>query len=384
MVLASGDEETTFGFGARGGGRGFPGGGQTPQARSRSRGLLEGRLSQAQHQRHPSRLTRVAVLGSGGATSLLSAVLNEDPSISGVIRKDDLRTPIGESDLIIGPWVENPEEARETARAAIMSGVPYISPSSSPDVVEALLGLDSQARAAGTLVIAGMGWSPGVTSMMVKAASASLDNAARARIAWVASPVGTLSQAAISRALGLLSGESFVHEGGARRMVAAGERSEAVFFPEPVGWRTVRVARSAEPLTLPGAFGLQEVVVKGGLTDPLVERAVRYSGVLGSRSLSDKMLNLAGRVKKSGQPWSAVRVDVTGERNGREQTLTYGLVDQLPNLLVMPLVAAVQSLSESLNRVTGALCPESVFDYDDFFRRLAYRGVRLAALQRSA
>ncbi|MEX0789600.1 MAG: hypothetical protein WD178_02385, partial [Actinomycetota bacterium] len=191
-------------------------------------------------------MSRVAILGSGGATALLSAVLREDPAIEEVIRKDDPGVAAGSADLIIGPWVENPQEARDTALAAIAAGVPYVSPSSSPEVVEALLGLDDRARAAGTLVVAGMGWSPGITNLMVKSAAASLDTVARARICWVASSVGSLSQSALSRALGLLTGEAVLHEAGSRRTSPAGESPEAIFFPEPVGWRTLRLARAAE------------------------------------------------------------------------------------------------------------------------------------------
>jgi saccharopine dehydrogenase-like NADP-dependent oxidoreductase len=336
-------------------------------------------------------LTRVAVLGSGGATALLSAVLNEDPDVEMVLRGDDLKAATSGSDLIIGPWVENPVEARSTALAAMSAGVPYLSPSSSPDVVEALLGLTDQARAAGTLVVTGVGWSPGITNLMVKSAAASLENVRKVRIGWVASPAGSLSQSALSRAHGLLTGQATVLQSGKLQSATAGDDAEPVFFPEPVGWRTLRLARAAEPLSLASAYpSLQDLVVKGGLMDPLAEGILRSSaklpalGPLRSRTLSDKLLAIAGKVKASSQPWSAVRADVTGDRDGREETMTYGVVDQLPNLLVAPLVVAVQILSATSDRPSGAHATEAVFDPDDFFERLAYRGVRLAALQRTS
>lgn len=350
---------------------------------------MEGRLHQTLDQRQTPSLTRVAVLGSGGATALLSAVLKEDPEVEDVVRKEDLRGAIGQSDLIIGPWIENPQEARDTAMAAISAGVPYLSPSSSPDVVEALLGLDSKARSAGTLVIAGMGWSPGITNLMVKSAVAQLDTATRARIGWVASSVGSLSQAALSRALGLLTGEAFVQVSGSRHTAPAGGSPEAMFFPEPVGWHTLRRARAAEPLTLPTTFPeLKDIVVMGGLTDAVVEGIVRSaaklpaSGPLGSRGLTDKLTRVAGKIRPSTQPWSAIRADVTGTKDGAEKTVTLGLVDQLPNLFVAPLVVAVRMLA-GVQTLSGAHSPEAVFEPDDFFERLAYRGVRLAALQRA-
>ena len=350
---------------------------------------MEGCLRQTLYQRHLLSLTRVAVLGSGGATGLLSAVLKEDPHVDDVVRKDDLRSAIGQTDVVIGPWIENPQEARDTALAAIAAGVPYLSPSSSPDVVEALLGLDGEARSAGTLVVAGMGWSPGITNLMVKSAVRSLDNATKVRIGWVASSVGSLSQAALSRALGLLTGEASLREAGSRHAAEAGDQPEAIFFPEPVGWRTLRLARAAEPLTLPTTFpALKDIVVKGGLTDAVVEGILRSSaklpttGPLASRGLTDKITRMAGKVRPTTQPWSAVRADVTGTKDGRDRTVTFGLVDQLPNLLVAPLVVAVQMLSGA-HGLSGAMAPEAVFDSDEFFERLAYRGVRLAALQRT-
>jgi hypothetical protein len=335
-------------------------------------------------------LTRVAVLGSGGATALLSAVLNEDPDIDEVLRGDDLKAATSGSDLIIGPWVENPEEARSTALAAMSAGVPYLSPSSSPDVVEALLDLSDQARSAGTLVVAGVGWSPGMTNLMVKSAAASLDTVRKVRIGWVASSAGSLSQSALSRAHGLLTGQAMKVEGGNLRAANAGEGPEPMFFPEPVGWRTLRLARAAEPLTLPGSVpDLRELVVKGALMDPLAEGILRSSaklpglGSLRSGAVSNRLVAIAGKVKASSQPWSAIRADVTGDKDGREETLTFGVVDQLPNLLVAPLVVAVQTLSPMSDRPSGAYATEAVFDPDDYFGRLAYRGVRLAALQRT-
>ncbi len=334
-------------------------------------------------------MTRIAILGSGGATALLSAVLKEDPQIDEVVRKDDLRAAAGQADLIIGPWIENPQEARDTALAAIAAGVPYLSPSSSPDVVEAVLSLDAHAQSVGTLAVAGMGWSPGITNLMVKSAVASLDTAHRVRIGWVASSSASMSQAALSRALDLLTGESFVKQSGVRLNFPAGEQPEPIFFPEPVGWRNLRLARASEPLTLGATFPeLKEIVVKGGLTDSVVEAIVRSSarlpavGPLASRGLTDKLTRLVGRVRPATQPWSAVRADVTGIKDGRETTLTYGLVDQLPNLLVAPLVVAVKMLTSGADRPVGAMSPEAVFDPDEFFERLAYRGVRMAALQR--
>lgn len=336
-------------------------------------------------------MTRVAILGSGGATALLSAVLKEDPEVESVVRWDDLRGATGEADLIIGPWVENPAEARATAMAAVRAGVPYLSPGSSPDVVEALLGLDSRVQAAGTLVVAGVGWSPGITNLMVKSAVGALDTAARVRIGWVASSAGSMSQVALSRALGLLTGEAFVHESGSRHLEPAGGKPERIFFPEPVGWRTLRLARAAEPMTLPASFpGLSQVLVKGGLTDPVTEGIIRSAGRLpadgpkGTWGISDKLIRAAGKVRPTTLPWSAVRADVTGVKDGRELTVTLGLVDQLPNLLVAPLVVAVRMLGQTTGSARGALSPEQVFDPDEFFSQLAYRGVRLAALQRTA
>ncbi|HEX2178629.1 MAG TPA: hypothetical protein VHL54_03785 [Actinomycetota bacterium] len=335
-------------------------------------------------------MTRIAVLGSGGATALLSAVLNEDPDVDTVLRGDDLKAATSGTDLVIGPWVENPEEARSTAIAAMSAGVPYVSPSSSPDVVEALLDLTDQARAAGTLLVAGVGWSPGITNLMVKSAAASLDTVRKVRIGWVASSAGSLSQSALSRAHGLLTGQAMKIEGGNLQAADAGEGPEPVFFPEPVGWRTLRLARAAEPLSLPASLpDLQDLTVQGALMDPLAEGILRSSsmlpglGSLRSGAVSSKLVAIAGKVKASNQPWSAVRADVTGDRDGREETLTFGVVDQLPNLLVAPLIVAVQTLAAMPDRPSGAYATEAVFDPDDFFARLAYRGVRLAALQRT-
>ena len=84
------------------------------------------------------------------------------------------------------------------------------------------------------------------------------------------------------------------------------------------------------------------------------------------------------------QPWSALRVDVSGMRDGSAYTVTYGLADQLPNLLAAPLAVAAIELMKATPDTSGVVSPEAVFDPPGFFRTLAKRGVRLATLERSA
>jgi hypothetical protein len=69
-------------------------------------------------------------------------------------------------------------------------------------------------------------------------------------------------------------------------------------------------------------------------------------------------------------------------KDGSERTITYGLADQLPNLIVAPLTVAALTLEKRIDGVTGVVPPETVFDPLEFFARLGDRGVRLAALHR--
>jgi hypothetical protein len=332
-------------------------------------------------------VSRIAVLGSSGASAHLATILAEDPRVTEIVRGDasDAARAVLSSDVVVGPRAPDPDTERAAALAAIAAGVPYLSTAASPEVYEALIGLHGQAVEAGSLILTGMSWSPGLSNLMAMAAAMQMDATRRIRIAWAASSAGQTAQAALARGAGALTGQAFVFEGGILKEEPAGSRKEKVFMPEPVGWVPLRLARASEPLTLSRAIdGLEEITVMGGLVEPLANQlATRAGGSAIAGNVSEGVATLVAKFKPP-RPWSALRVDVTGKKDGKMRMISHGIVDQLSNLLISPVVVAALTLAEMPVRKSGVLAPEDVFDPANFFARLAHQGVRLAVLERAA
>ncbi|MDQ4148526.1 MAG: hypothetical protein M3164_00800 [Actinomycetota bacterium] len=338
-------------------------------------------------------MTRVTVVGSSGVIPLLAATLSEHPDVERVITADrrGLEEAIRQGDVAVGSWPGQPEKDQQSAMAAISRGIPYVSAADTPESFQALTELRSRAEAAGTVVVAGMGWSPGLTNLMAAAAAERLDEPAEIRVAWIGSSSGSLGREVLQKAASALTGMAMVFEGQSWVLEEAGGRQEEVFFPEPVGWRSVHLCAGPEALSLPTAIdGVRRVEVKGALAEPVAGQMVkpiqRFPGLLSS----DRFLSATVSAGKAfggpggvAQPWSAVRVDVKGTKDGSSHTITYGLVDQLPNLLAAPLLVAALTIIGRSKGAAGVLAPEAVFEPATFFPLLADRGVRVATLERS-
>lgn len=323
---------------------------------------------------------------------LLSATLSEHPDVERVITagKQSIEKAVRQSNVAVGCWAGDIPGDQESALSAISAGVPYISACDTPEAFQALGELRSRATAAGALVLAGMSWSPGLTNLMAMRGAAALDESKRVRVAWVGSSHGAGRQEIIKWAMGALNGVAMIFEGNTWVLEEAGGREEDVFFPEPVGWRRVHLCAAPEAMSLPSTLaGVQHVVVKGALAEVTADQMVRGVARYSRSGSTSSLVRWAEAVARAfpgpgspAHPWSALRVDVTGTKDGSEQTITYGIADQLPNLIVAPLSVAALTIGERMDGVTGVVSPETVFDPRQFFGYLGERGVRLAALHR--
>ena len=129
--------------------------------------------------------------------------------------------------------------------------------------------------------------------------------------------------------------------------------------------------------------------VRCGLAEPAADQLIRGARRLPGLLSSRQFLGITGFAAKAfggpggaPQPWSALRVDVSGTYGGSPRTVTYGLADQLPNVLAAPLAVAALELMKSAPAQSGVVSPEAIFDPPRFFRALAERGVRLATLEK--
>ncbi|HWD70898.1 MAG TPA: hypothetical protein VG779_00085 [Actinomycetota bacterium] len=276
--------------------------------------------------------------------------------------------------------------------AAVATGIPYVSSAEDPGTIEAMLGKRAGPGEFPGVAVPGMSWSPGLSNLLVRAASEQLDTIGSIRIAWTVSRRD--EGADLARLLATWSGDAEVIEAGQRHRRRAGSRPDRRFFPQPVGWQRVGLARGAEILTLPETVGdVESFQVEAGMDGisaaSLARAAARPSRAGTARARRPSLGALTRAVAAALGPsatrasgWSALRVDVEGRYAGRERTETYGIVDHLANLETAPLVVAGLLAARGEVQAHGVAPPESAFDPARFLAVLAERGVRAARLER--
>jgi saccharopine dehydrogenase-like NADP-dependent oxidoreductase len=160
-----------------------------------------------------------------------------------------------------GPFYRS---GRAVLEACIAAGkVSYLDICDDADATLELLELHPAAQRAGVRALVGMGSSPGVTNVLVRAAVDALGSVDTVDIAWIVD-VEDVGNAAIQHfwhIFGLVDGA------GCRQPVARWEElsRRQVLFPDPVGERMVLELSHPEPLTVPRFLPVDRVRNFGGV-----------------------------------------------------------------------------------------------------------------------
>lgn len=147
--------------------------------------------------------------------------------------------------------------------ACIDVGCDYLDACDEAEATLALLQRDEAARAAGIRALIGMGSSPGVTNVLVRAARDWLGEADEVSLSWVVD-VSDVTDPALQRFWDVFAP---VGTDGLRLPVPTWEDLElrTVEFPEPLGERLVVGLAHPEPITLPRFLGIETVRNFGGV-----------------------------------------------------------------------------------------------------------------------
>lgn len=148
--------------------------------------------------------------------------------------------------------------------ACIDAGCDYLDICDDAAVTAAMLERDDVAQAAGIRAVLGMGSSPGVTNVLVRAARDWLGEADEVSLSWVVD-VSEVNAATFQRIWRIFAP---VDADGVRRPVPAWEELElrTVEFPEPLGERLVIGLPHPESITLPRFLGIETVRNFGSVT----------------------------------------------------------------------------------------------------------------------
>jgi len=270
---------------------------------------------------------RVGLLGTGELGQAVAAELVADPAIfdvvllSGSLRTHEaMRASLG-SKLVsetAPPWDEldavvlcTPDDGQAAqAGRALDSGCHVVSSADSVETVRALLALEGRAVGRDRSVVIGAAASPGLTTVLARHGAALFDDVAEICIGVT----GTGGRECADRRARAGRTDSQEWRDGAWIDVAARSGTELLWFPEPVGAVDCSRGDLSEAVLLrrqlPGA-----AVISAKMGRPVARRTRRTRRFRIGRS------NVA-LVEEPG----ALRVEVSGRRNGDWGTTVYGLV----------------------------------------------------------
>lgn len=267
----------------------------------------------------------------------------------------------------IGPYYLY--EAR-IAKAAIEAKVPYVSICDDHDATEQVLALNDLAKERGVTILTGAGWTPGLTNILAKKGVAMLDKATKVNIAWAGALADADGVASLLHALHIFTGDVPTFSQGRPATVRAGTGREVVTFPQPVGPVPVYHTGHPEPITIPRYIaGLDEVTLRGGLTEPLVIRLtlmLTRMGVTKTPAARDRLLRLMRpflpliqKLSGPARPISAAHVAVHGFKNQKTARVEMAAVGRMRDLTALPHVVASLMVGRGEVCVPGVIAPEA-------------------------
>jgi saccharopine dehydrogenase-like NADP-dependent oxidoreductase len=282
----------------------------------------------------------------------------------------------------VGPFVYF---ERRLAEAAIAAGVHYVSVADDYEAARAALALDEAARQAGVTVITGLGNCPGLTNLLARKGAQSVDRPRRIHIAWFGGADDAGGYANYQHAVHIFCGKVPSFEHGRELPVRAGDGREMVEFPPPCGRLPVYYTGHAEPVTIPKNIpGLEEVTLKGGIwpnwlarAGILLERAGLIRGERSQKWWADLFYRVLPRLPQGKCTVSGFRIDVWGEKDGREAHHWYAGVDRMKRITSLPAAVGAVMLARGEIEERGVFAPEALVDPDTMLSRLEPYGIKV-------
>lgn len=249
------------------------------------------------------------------------------------------------------------------AEAALEAGAHVVSISDRPEDVRDLLALDGMARAQQRSVVAGAGFAPGLTCLLVKHAAGLLDVVDSIAV-WKSGTAGPACARQHHRALkrpgtDWIDGTWLLRRGGSGRDLA--------WFPDPIGASDCYRAALPSPMLLQRAF-------------PDARRiSARVAATRRDRLTS--WLPMLRPPHADGGP-GAVRVELRGRRNNSVETVVYGVMDY-PSVAAGAVAAVTALTLLEPGAPIGAFGLAEVDDPLRLLRSLHERGIRAATYEGS-
>jgi saccharopine dehydrogenase (NAD+, L-lysine-forming) len=270
-----------------------------------------------------------------------------------------------------------------TAQAAIKAKVNLVDINDDFETTFRMLELDNQAREAGITIILGLGASPGVNNILVRAAANQLDEIEEIHTAWVMSGADPGGLALSYHLLYSLSGKALSYQDGKLIEVQSFvDGKERIEFPDPVGEIDVFHIGHPEPITLSRCFpGVKYVDDKASFNPPFINDLIVNLGKMAREAngpvkvgnisidamdfaasyLHQRCKSLKG-IPKDG----ALRVEVKGKKKQKARKIVFSSAGRISQGTGIPASIGAIMLAEGKINKTGVLPPEQCIEPNDF------------------
>ncbi len=295
----------------------------------------------------------------------------------------------------VGPFYR--WEAR-VLKAAIEAKNNYIDIDDDSESTLQKLDLHDEARAAGITAIVGLGSGPGSDNLLAKHGASKLDKVDEINIYWVTNLRSTNSSRILPAAVcrhayhGVqTAGPQFLN--GEMVSVPPLSGTTWVDFDPPVGRAETVYFGHPESVTLPRYIkGLKRCTNRGGFLPHFRMERVRQAVALGlSREEPievqghpiipvEVMLSLENEFVPDeclGEPVSAIRIEIKGEKDGQSKEIVYGgATASMANATAAPAAIGAHMLAHSDIKVKGVYAPEGcIDDFGKFMTELKKREI---------
>lgn len=307
-------------------------------------------------------------------------------------RTADLEETMRGFSVVVNCTGPNYKNEVPVAQAAMRAGVHLVDINDDYETTFLMLDLNEQVKKAGLTFVLGLGASPGINNVLVRAAASQLDEVEEIHTAWVMSGADPGGLALSYHLLHSLSGKALTYRDGrlieVRSFIDGKERME---FPAPVGALDVFHIGHPEPITLSRCYpeakliddkatfqppfvndwivslgkmageAGQTVQVKGREVDPMDFAAALFH---------QKCKSLSG-IPKEG----ALRVEVKGKKGGRGKRIFYSSAGRISQGTGIPASIGAQMVAKGKIKKTGVLAPEECIDPSEFVREVLDRKI---------
>lgn len=275
---------------------------------------------------------------------------------------------------------------KKLVRAAIEAGVDYGSVCDEWEAAEAVFEeFDAPARASGRTILTGLGTSPGLSNVGVRYLADQLDRPRRADIYCYQPLNAGGGEAVLRHMLFIMTGDVTIWRNGRRQTLPACSERLSIEFPR-FGTLPVWNMGHSEPVTVPRFLPeLEEVNFYMGYgrgASLFVWPAQR--GWFANRRVTEATVRFCSWLERltAGEPATgALRIDVTGERDGREQRLTLCGIGGMREATGVSLAIGTLMLArrELCSSEGGVYAPEGCLEPLAFLEHLRAKGIEAFA-----